>query len=143
MVLQLEQCRYLTLTKKLTALGCVRLDETALLYPETEPWASIVEALCSRQSVYSLRKTCMAVFQAPYQPQLHSKPETWFPRHCTWTMYHVGKLNRPARVPFVRPSPPAGTLQTAWGLGPFITENFQTILPELPLAMMSTAGTAA
>ncbi len=48
MVLQLEQQRYHTLTKKLVALECGRLDETALIYPETELWASIVEALCNR-----------------------------------------------------------------------------------------------
>ena len=50
----MEQRRFQNLTKKLTALECGRLDETALLYPETEQWATIVEALCSRHSSTAL-----------------------------------------------------------------------------------------
>ena len=48
MPLQMEQGRFQNLAKKLTALDCGRLEETALLYPETEQWATVVEALCSR-----------------------------------------------------------------------------------------------
>ena len=74
MVLQMEQTRCQTLTKKIIALECGRLDETALLYPETELWATIVEALCSRYSQkisdMALAK-CMASEIGPSDKSMH------------------------------------------------------------------------
>jgi hypothetical protein len=54
MVLHLKQERFHVLEKKLVSLNCGKLDETALLYPETELWAGIVDSLCSRQFPSSL-----------------------------------------------------------------------------------------